>query len=217
MTDLILPVLLAAATIVAAKPGVLPPLPEAGTDARPTAATSLHNLSEMWMTVSNVGLYGDPWGGFTMQWPGGEGSTYLYLSSIWASAFGAVSPGGVIGAYVSSSYTSLTDFEFWPTEGYPMMKLTPGPTALEESSWGEDDWYAGNYNPIGIRTFQRAYSWSTPGYDQFLVNDITVTHQSEHGNPGIPLDAFCFSVMADLDVASTDPSSQTDTESTSTG
>jgi hypothetical protein len=207
MPRIILPMLLAVAGISFAKP-VMPllPLPAGGTDARPTAATSFHNLSEMWMTVSNVGLYGNPWGGFSMEWPGGEGSTYMYLSSIWASAFGAVSQGGVPDAYVSSSYTSLTDFEFWATEGCPMTKLTPGPTALEESSWGEDDWYAGNENPIGVRTFQRAYSWSTPGYDQFLVNDITVTHLSEHGNPGVPLDAFCFSVMADLDIASADPS-----------
>ena len=201
--------LLIVAGISTAKTGTVPtPLPAGGTDARPTAATSFHNLSEMWMTVSNVGLYGDPWGGFTMEWPGGEGSTYLYLSSIWASAYGAVTPAAIPGAYVSSSYTSLTDFEFWPTDGYPMTKLTPGPNALEESSWGEDDWFTGNENPMGVRTFQRAYSWSTPGYAQFLANDITVTHLSGQGNPGVPLDAFCFSLMADLDIASADPNPQ---------
>ncbi len=158
------------------------------------------------MTLTNIGLFGNPWEDWTMEWPGGEGSKYLHLGYIWASAFGQVASGGEDGAYVSASWVSANELEFGPTEGFPMMKLIPGPTALEESSWGEDDWYTDNENPIGVKTFQRAYSWSTPGYDQFLVNDVTVTHLSEHGNPGVPLDAFSFSIMTEPVIASADPS-----------
>ncbi len=163
------------------------------------------------MVLSNVGIYGNPWGDLNdlgMQWPGGEGSCYLYFGSIWVSAFGEVTPSGQPGAYVSASSAYVPNFEFMPTEGYPLTMLTPGPTALEESSWGEDDWSSSNDDPLGIRTFQKAYSWATSGYNQFLVNDITVTHLSEHGNPGVPLNALCFSIFAELDIATADPEIQ---------
>jgi hypothetical protein len=160
------------------------------------------------MVLSNVGIYGNPWGDldqFGMQWPGGEGSCYLYFASIWVSAFGSVTPSGLPGAYVSASSAYDGSFEFMPTEGYPMTKLTPGPTALEESSWGEDDWSTSNDNPLGVRTYQRAFNWATPGYNQFMVNDIVITHLSEHANPGVPLDGLCFSIFAELDIATADP------------
>ena len=138
-------------------------------------------------------------------WPGDTYSTYLSWSSIVASAFGEVDPSGIPSAYVSTcSYFNYT-FEFYPTEGYPMEKIVPGEFCDEFSTWGEDDWYENNENPMGVKTNQRAYTWDTPGYNQFAVNDIVVTHHSEFGNPGVPLDAFCFSIFADGSVASADP------------
>lgn len=168
-------------------------------DGRPSGEYSRHNLSDVWMYFFNYGLYSN------LVWPGGLNSSYLSTASIVASAHGEVVPGGVPGSYVSTSMYGISAYEFIPTEGYPMFKATPGETADEESTWGEDDWYEWNIDPLGVRTFQRAYSWSTPGYSQFAVNDITVTHLSEYGNPGVPLDAFCFSIMGDCDVASADP------------
>lgn len=168
-------------------------------DNRPPTEYSIHNLSDLWITFTNSGLCGN------LIWPGELNSSYVSYSSIVASAHGEVVPSGVPGSYVSSSAYHFSGFEFYPSEGYPMFKAIPGDIADEESTWGEDDWYVGNYDPLGVRTSQRAYSWRTPGYCQFAVSDITVTHVSEFGNPGIPLDAFCFSIMGDCDVASADP------------
>lgn len=202
-------ILLVVAGISVAKPGIpLPPSPVGGMDGRPSETTSNHNLSNMWMVLSNVGIYGNPRGDldqFGMQWPGGEGSCYLFFASIWVSAFGTVTPSALPGAYVSYSSAFTGSYEFRPTEGFPLMKLTPGPTALEESSWGEDDWSTSNENPLGVRTYQRAFNWATPGYNQFMVNDIVITHLSEHANPGVPLDGLCFSLFAEVDVATADP------------
>jgi len=201
----VLPVAILAA-LAGAKP--LPyGLPEltGGTNLRPEISTDLHNLSEVWATLSNVGVYGNIWGESNMEWPGGSGSTYLWFGSIWASACGAVTPSGLPGMYVSRFSFNPTVLEFWPSEGHPMERLMPGPVGLEESRWGEDDWYGYNEDPLGVQVLQKAYTWATPGYDLFVVNDISIIHLSEHGNPGIPLDAFCFSICADADIASADP------------
>ena len=177
-------------------------------DGRPFAATSLHNLSSLWAVFSNIGLYGELYEN-SMEWPGGEGSEYLWYGAIWASAFGPVVSDTISGAYVSAAlYPFWGSVEFWPSEGFPMVKSTPGTTAHEETVWGEDDWSASNDSPMGIRTFQRAMSWSTPGFDQFAVNEITVTHLSDFGNPGVPLNGFCFSIIGDCDIASADPGQQ---------
>jgi len=205
----LLPALLLVVTGKAsAKYGIQPLVPLSGRGGRPQISTVLHNLSDIWATFSNVGTIGNVWGDMTMEWPGGEGSTYLWFGSIWASAFGPVTPIGETNAYVSRFSFGPTTVEFWPSEGFPMENVKPGPIALEESHWGEDDWYIYNENPMGVRTLQSAYSWSTPGYFQFVVEEITVTHLSEYGNPGVPLNGFCFSIFADCDIASADPYSQ---------
>lgn len=175
-------------------------LPYLETDSRPYIEYSFHSLSELWPVFRNYGLYSG------MLWPGESNSLYLSYASIIASAYGEVTPSGTAGAYVSlSSYYGENSFEFYPTEGFPMQKTTAGEFADEISAWGEDDWYVTNENPLGVRTFQQAFSWDTPGYNQFAVNDIVITHLSEFGNPGVPLDAFCFSIRGDCVVASADP------------
>ena len=173
-------------------------------DGRPFLSTSLHNLSNLWAIFSNYGVYGSRTLS-SMEWPGGEGSAYLWYGTILASAYGPVIPGGAIGAYVSKSFPLYSLMEFRPSEGFPMVKSTPGITADEETYWGEDDWSEYNETPIGVRTFQHAFSWDTPGYNQFAANEIVITHLSEFGNPGVPLDAFCFSILGDCDIASADP------------
>ncbi len=177
-----------------------------GLDDRPPIITAHHNLSDLWSMFQNTGMYGDIWIGPTMEWPGGEGSGYLYFGGPWASAYGEVTPSAEEGAYVSCFYASQPiERELMPSEGHPLVQQSPGPVALEETRWAEDDWCPeANSRPMGVMLTQRAYSWSTPGYDQFLVNDITVTHHSSHGNPGVPLDAFCLSICGDCDPASAD-------------
>ena len=171
-------------------------------DDRPPATWVYHNLSEIWAAIDNTGEYCNG-----AEWPGGLGSYYLWYGSVWASAYGEVTPSAEVGSYVSCYHwvTPMSE-EFYPSEGYPMRKTVPGPVALEETTWAHDDWYAAvNENPMGLQIYATVYSWDTPGYNQFLVNDLVVTHHSQHGNPGVPLDAFCLSVFGDCDISSADP------------
>ncbi|PIE51087.1 hypothetical protein CSA37_01605 [Candidatus Fermentibacteria bacterium] len=173
---------------------------------RPLITTTLHNLSNLYVIFSNIGIVGTRNSDLTMEWPGGSLSNHLWFGSWWGSAFGQVTPSGAEGIYVSRVVLGSNEDEFRPSEGYPMQKILYGDTAHEQTEWAEDDWWETNDNPMGLQFHQKAYSWSTPGYNQFMANHIRAVHNSLHGNPGVPLNGFCFSVQGDCDIASADPS-----------
>ncbi|MCC6871335.1 MAG: hypothetical protein IT351_03040, partial [Candidatus Fermentibacter sp.] len=61
------------------------PIPMDGTDARPSPAVLLHNLSNVWSIVYNVFLYGDYSETYpSMQWPGGSSNNYLWSGDLWS-------------------------------------------------------------------------------------------------------------------------------------
>lgn len=174
------------------------------TDSRPPFSEAYHSLGAFYSHVMN-GLYGYTDSGFW--WPLENGASYLWFGTLWASAYGEVTPDGEEGAYVSCDH--YVGFELSPSEGWPLQKVSPGETALEETYWCVDDWNeAENDYPMGVQVYSNNYSWGTAGYDRFLATEFCVTHHSAQGNPGVPLDAFCLSVFGDCDVASSDPSEQ---------
>jgi len=177
-----------------------PPIDEGG-KARPAYTWTLHNLSNLWTAFINIGWYGDPWANYpSCEWPPGEASDYLWLGSLWGSFHD-----GSDARVSSTEYGGA--FELSPSEGYPMTKVTPGPIALEQTTWAEDDWNTNeNDHPLGIRIKQNAYSWGTPGYNQFFVNDLVITHHPENSDMGDPLDGFVLSMRGDCDIATADAS-----------
>jgi hypothetical protein len=181
------------------------PPPEGGTDARPPLVWVLHNLGNLWSAFLNLGMYGDPWANYpAMEWPGGQANSYLFGGDFWSCVRGPVTAWGDSVDYWASC-SDYGNWELYPSEGFPVEKLVPGPTALEESHYGYDDWWpAYNADPYGMLVYEENYSWGTPGYNEFLVTSHIITHQSEFGNPGVPLDGFVASVRGDCDVATGD-------------
>ncbi|MCD4847964.1 MAG: hypothetical protein K8R76_07220 [Candidatus Aegiribacteria sp.] len=175
------------------------------TDDRPPAVWILHNLSNVWSAFVNIGLTGDYRPVYpSMEWPGGEGSYYLYEGDFWSCVYGPVTPSGAARKYASVPDAS-TSWELRPSEGYPAEKLIPGPVALEETHYGYDDWDTSyNDDPYGMGVYQENYGWGTPAYNNFIVGNHIVTHHSEHGNPGEQLEAFVVAIRADCDVATID-------------
>lgn len=178
---------------------------DGGTDARPPLVWMLHNLSYTWSAFLNIGMYGDPWTNYpTMEWPGGEGNGYLWGGDFWSCCYGPVTVWGDSSAYWASC-SDYGNWELYASEGFPVEKLVPGPTALEETHYGYDDWYAAwNTDPYGMLVYEENYGWGTPGYNEFIVTDHVITHQSANGNPGVPLDGFVCAVRGDCDVANAD-------------
>jgi len=180
-------------------------MPDGMTDARPPAVWTLHNLSNLWSAFLNLGVFGDPWANYpSMEWPGGEGSSYLFTGDIWTCQYGPVTstlPDS------SGRWASCSDYGNWelrPSEGFPLEKLSPGPTALEETHYGFDDWWTSyNTNPYGIQCYLENYGWGTPGYNDFLAQNMVFTWHPEFGS-GEPLDALIVAMKADCDVATGD-------------
>lgn len=181
-------------------------LPE-GTDARPSAVWVLHNLNNNWSAFLNIGLFGDPWSVYpSCEWPGGEGNSYLWDGEFWSACYGPVTVHGDSLAKWASVTDYSTGWEFWPSEGFPLVKLSPGPTALEESHYGYDDWGPYNDDPYGLKIYEENYSWGTPGFNNFIANYFVATHESSHGNPGVPLEAVTLAIKGDCDIADADVS-----------
>ncbi len=183
-------------------------LPE-GTDARPSLVWGLHNLGNVWSAFLNLGRFGDPDANYpSMEWPGGSGSSYLWAGNFWTACAGeGITVGGEFGKYASCS--DYGDWELWPSEGFPMEKLVPGPTALEQTQYAYDDWYENNSyqdanDMYGIQIWEENYSWGTPGYNNFIANKFVLTHHPQFGG-GEPLDGLTVAVRGDCDIATADP------------
>ena len=86
-----------------------------------------------------------------------------------------------------------------------MVYETPGSIAPEQSAYGIDDWDSTeNYQPYGLGVFVQNYTWDLQGYDNFVASELTITHHSEHGNPGVSLDGLVVGIRGDCDVATAD-------------
>ncbi len=174
------------------------------TDARPAVEFAVHDIGNIIMAICNVGMWGDPDANYpSMEWPSGSLNNYLYMGNLWSSCYGDITSAGS-----AEKYASCGDFGEWelrPGEGYPMLYETPGSIAPEQTSYGIDDWDT-NYNdqPYGLAAFVQNYTWDLQGYDNFVASELTVTHHSEHGNPGVPLDGLVVAISADCDVATAD-------------
>ncbi len=184
------------------------PLPE-GTDDRPAVVMGLHNLSNVWCTFLNIGVFGDSKAEYpSMEWPAGSGSYYLWQGTLFSSCAGKITSSfqDSLGKWASCANANASSgYELWTSEGFPMEKLVPGPTALEQTQYGYDDWYASrNENPYGMQVWEENYSWGTPGYNNFIANKFAVTHHSQYGS-GKPLDGLVLGIRGDCDIATANP------------
>ncbi len=206
-------ILLLVALVVLATPALarslrINPIPMDDTDARPPVSRLLHNLNMTWSAVMNLGLFGDYQGNFpSMEWPGGTGNSYLWAGDLWSCCYGPVTIWGDSTAKWASCAQSAQSYELWASDGFPAEKLVPGPTALEQTQYGYDDWNPSrNTDPYGMMVWDENYTWGTPGYNEFMANYFVITHQSAQGNPGVPLEGFLMAIRADADVATADAS-----------
>lgn len=183
----------------------VPPPDGTGSDARPPLVWMLHNLGNTWSAFLNLGMFGDPWANYpSMEWPAASDNSYLWGGDYWSCCYGPVTVWGDSAAKWASC-SDYGNWELYPSEGYPVVKLSPGPTALEETHYGYDDWWpAYNQDPYGMFVYEENYSWGTPGFNNFIANDLLILHDSDQGNPGVPLGAFVAGIRGDCDVASAD-------------
>lgn len=178
--------------------------PDGETDARPPLVWTLHNLSNVWSAFLNLGGFGDPWANYpSMEWPGGQGSSYLWGGDFWTAVY---EPNAVPNPVPRASCSDYGAWELRPSDGFPAMKLVPGPTALEQSQYGFDDWSSYNETPYGMRTYEYNFGWGTPGFNDFIGQHFVVTfHPEENTTTLTALEGFLVGIRGDCDVATADP------------
>ena len=177
-----------------------------GTDERPDMVWEEHNLGNLWSAFLNIGRFGDPNGDYSsMDWPGGTGSSYLWAGNLWTACAGEITSSWPDSMGKWASCSDYGDWELRPSDGYPMEKLVPGPVADEQTQYGFDDWLLEwNSDPYGMGVWEENYSWAAPGYNNFIVNKLVITHHNEFGS-GASLDGFVAAIRGDCDVATADP------------
>jgi len=182
-----------------------------GFDARPDLEWAQHSLGDLTSGILNNGVWGDAEGSFeSMAWPSGSGNSYLWMGSLWTCAYGQITSSFPDSAAKWASVADYGDWEFTPSDGYPMTYQSPGTVATEESWYSTDDWYEGSSyqeDPYGLMVFVKNSSWDIDGYNDFIASEMVFTHHSEYGNPGVPLNGFVPAMRGDCDVAISDPTS----------
>lgn len=177
-------------------------------DARPELEWAFHSLASLTSALQNDGCWADPDGVHeSMAWPAGTGSSHLWTGNIWTCCYGEITSAFPDSAGKWASCADFNDWEFWPSEGYPMTYQTPGAAATEESWYAADDWYENSTfqeQPYGIMVNVKNLSWDLPGYDGIMATEMVFTHHSEYGNPGVSLDGFVPALRGDCDIATAD-------------
>jgi hypothetical protein len=68
-------------------------MPFENLDDRPPVVVAIHNLTNLWSALYNLCMWGDPFGNYySMEWSGGEGSSYLWCGDLWSSCYGNITP-----------------------------------------------------------------------------------------------------------------------------
>ncbi len=203
-TLLIITMMMITPALLQASETVMSLIPASSTDARPDFAWAVHRTGNLNSALSNYGYWADPNGdSLSMEWPDASGNNYLWNGDFWSCCYGSITASATVDRYASCS--DYSNWELSPSEGYPMLYETPGGIAPEQSEYGADDWDSSmNDDPYGLGVLVQNYTWSTPGYDNFIADHLVITHHSEHGNPGVPLEGLLVGIRGDCDVASAD-------------
>ncbi len=134
-----------------------------------------HITGKVWNTISNYGRYGEPDapdnGLPSMEWPGGSGKCYLWHGGMWV--------GTVIDGEVRVSSADYGAYEYGPTEGTEFQFPPSSQISMEDGLVTFDDVTdRHSTNRIGIKIEERSLTWATPGYNDFIAYQYTLTNIS---------------------------------------
>ncbi len=147
---------------------------------RPDPEYRVVTAGNLQTAITNYGGYGDPdfarSGRPSCEYPAGSNNHYLYDGALWV--------GGIeCGDTLVSSYIYSSN-EWNPSAGTSFLvgdEIT-NPVSDLDSYVEYDDyepdrrWGGDSHLTMGLKVIQRTYSWSRPGYDDFLVMDYQIIH-----------------------------------------
>jgi len=170
-------------------------------DGGPQVEVAVHNVGEVWMTVSNIGQFGtgylgpsvDPITGLetpSCVFPGNSNLNYLYVGAFWIGA--VVGRDTLVSIGVDDYYNVI---ELWPDtwRGIERRSIRPSSAFFSEQARSEQDFiavYADTlrnpsyvaidatdgrpHTPLNIEITQRSYAWSYSYARDFILFDYSI-------------------------------------------
>ena len=135
---------------------------------RPPKENRVHNIGTLWNTVSNFGSYGDPSHVYSsMEWPAESGVAYLWSGGLWI--------GALTEADTFVSQASYGNYDWMPSEG-SSFEFGPFKSMLDSYVMFDDLLVFSGHTPLGIQVFQRALTWSTDDWDDFIAYEYEIVN-----------------------------------------
>ncbi len=167
----------------------------------PNVEIAVHNIGEVWLTVSNVGQFGlgylgdqvDPITGMeapSCEFPGGSNINYLYVGGFWIGAI--VGRDTLVSIGVDDYYSVL---EFWPDSrgAIERRSIQPSNRFFSEQAKSEQDIIAvysdiltspqyvqtdptdgRPHIPLNIEVVQESYAWSYEYAQDFILFNYSI-------------------------------------------
>ncbi len=176
-------------------------LPKTAATDKPDVEIAVHNVGEVWMTVSNLGQFGlgylgdqpDPLTGQaapSCEFPGGSHVNYLYVGGFWIGA--VVGRDTLVSIGIDDYYSVL---EFWPdaNNGIKRRSIQPSSPFYSEDAKSEQDIIAvysdtltdpkyvetdptdgRPHIPLNIQVVQESYAWSYEYAQDFILFNYSI-------------------------------------------
>jgi len=161
-----------------------------------TTDAKTHNVSNMWLTVTNFGEFGsgDVSGDFpSCEFPANSDVEYLFLGSIWIAAIVDGDTMASIGHQGWCAGPGGCRKAFWPgwTESDTIIErsMNPGPhydsTAVSEqdfiSTYTDTSLVMAfeGHEPMGLYVTQKSYAWSYSYAEDFILFDFLIKNISD--------------------------------------
>jgi len=195
------PVIVSAIGFPKDHPNLPSSLPKATYSDEPNVEIAVHNIGEVWMTVTNIGQFGlgylgsqsDPLTGLeapSCEFPGGSNINYLYVGGFWIGAI--VGRDTLVSTGVDDYYSVV---EFWPDSRTTIKRrsIQPSSPFYSEDAKSEQDIIAvytdtltnpqyvqtdatdgRPHIPLNIEVTQESYAWSYDYAQDFVLFNYSI-------------------------------------------
>lgn len=164
--------------------------------APPFTQTKFHQVGNLWLAVTNFGMFGNEGNRPSCEFPANSNIDYLFSGAIWIGAIVDRPDGTGVDTLVSHGYDGWQPswYELFPgfAEADSIVERTTRPNTPNYDSLAvsEQDFVAvytdtntafaweGHQKPLGLKITQRSYAWSYSYAEDFVIFDFLIENIS---------------------------------------
>lgn len=173
-----------------------------------------HRVSNMWLSVTNYGRFGDVTGNQpSCEFPANSNIEYLYTGAIW---IGALVEGDTIVSFGFDGWQNWSEMFPGEISADSILERTirPGDDHFSEEAVSEQDFVAvytdtnrafawEGHKPMGVKITQKSYAWSYSYAEDFIIFDYIIENASRLIGPPKTFNKLFMGVYIDGDCGHT--------------